>query len=49
MKIYDEKIIDYWKGYGNMFVCHKTDNISKCEQFISELSGIKYKIIQNEI
>jgi SRSO17 transposase len=25
------------KGYGSMFVCHKTDNISKCEQFISGL------------
>lgn len=32
-----KKINDYLKGFGNMFVCHKTDNISKCEQFISGL------------
>lgn len=25
------------KGYGKLFVCHKTDNISKCEQFLTGL------------
>lgn len=25
------------KGYGNLFVCHTTDNLPKCEQFITGL------------
>lgn len=32
-----KKISDYLKGYGKMFVCHRTDNLPKCEQFISGL------------
>lgn len=38
MKIYDEtKISEYLKGFGELFVCHRTDNISKCGQFLSGL------------
>lgn len=38
MKIYDEqKITEYLQGFGRLFVCHKTDNISKCGQFLSGL------------
>jgi len=38
MKIYEgKKIDDYLKGYGQLFVCHRTDNIGKCGQFLSGL------------
>lgn len=38
MKIYDEtKISEYLKGFGALFVCHRTDNINKCGQFLSGL------------
>ena len=33
----EKKIEDYLKGYGQLFVCHKTDNIVKCGQFLSGL------------
>ena len=35
MNNYDEKkTADYLKGYGKLFVCHRTDNLPKCNQFI---------------
>lgn len=38
MKGYDEQeIFDYLKGFTKLFVCHKTNNIVKCGQFISGL------------
>jgi SRSO17 transposase len=38
MKLYDEQeIIDYLKDFKELFVCHKTNNIVKCGQFISGL------------
>ena len=38
MKIYNESSIsEYLKGFTDLFVCHKTNNIIKCEQFISGL------------
>jgi SRSO17 transposase len=38
MKIYAEtKISEYLKGFGQLFVCHRTDNIRKCGQFVSGL------------
>ena len=38
MKLYGEKeIVEYLKGFTNLFLCHKTNNIVKCGQFISGL------------
>lgn len=38
MKLYDEQeIFDYLKDYTQVFICHKTNNIVKCGQFISGL------------
>lgn len=38
MKIYEEsKINQYLNGYGELFVCHKTNNIDKCEVYVSGL------------
>ena len=38
MKLYDEQeTIDYLKGFKELFICHKTNNIVKCGQFISGL------------
>lgn len=36
--MYDEtKINEYLQGYGRLFVCHRTDNLNKCEQYLSGL------------
>ena len=32
------------KGYGRLFVCHKTDNLPKCEQFVT---GLLYECKSN--
>lgn len=38
MKLCDEQeIFEYLKGFTNLFVCHKTNNIVKCGQFITGL------------
>ena len=38
MKIYEEsKINQYLKGFCELFRCHRTDNIAKCEQYVSGL------------
>ena len=38
MKIYEEsKINQYLKGFCGLFICHRTDNIDKCEQYLSGL------------
>ena len=38
MKIYEEsKINQYLKGFCELFKCHRTDNIEKCEQYVSGL------------
>ena len=38
MKIYEEtKINQYLKGFCELFRCHRSDNIDKCEQYLSGL------------
>ncbi len=38
MKIYEEtKINQYLQGFSELFVCHRTDNLDKCEQYLSGL------------
>jgi hypothetical protein len=38
MKLYNQKKInDYLKGFGGLFICHKTDNTTRCGQFLSGL------------
>ena len=38
MKIYEEtKINQYLQGFCELFVCHRTDNLEKCEQYLSGL------------
>lgn len=38
MKIYDEtKINQYLKGFCELFICHRTNNIDKCEVYVSGL------------
>lgn len=38
MKIYEEtKINQYLKGFCELFVCHRTNNLDKCEQYVSGL------------
>lgn len=32
-----KKISGYLKGYGKLFVCHRRDNILKCEQYLTGL------------
>ncbi len=32
-----KKNIDYLKGFGNAFLCHRTNNVIKCGQFLSGL------------
>lgn len=33
----EKEIADYLKGYNKLFVCHTTDNLPKCQQFIAGL------------
>lgn len=38
MKIYEEtKINEYLQEFRKLFICHKTDNLEKCEQYLSGL------------